>query len=159
MGKLFTKTFYNVGAMKSLLRNTWKPTKGIITREVDKNLFSYQFFSESNMKLAFNGGPWPFNGCTLLLKEINRMEQLSKINFGLLVGVDRSIKFQVDVDVSKPLKRGIWVKFEGKWIWITLRYVIFADFCYTCGRLGHTYKGYELFDEDVPETELQYGLN
>ena len=68
MGKLFIDTFFNVGALKTVLKNVQKPAKGLVIKEVDKNLFSFQFFSAVDVEFALNGGPWAFNGCTLLLK-------------------------------------------------------------------------------------------
>ncbi|KAJ8440477.1 hypothetical protein Cgig2_013636 [Carnegiea gigantea] len=185
MGKLFIDTFFNVGALKTMLKNIWKPAKGLVIKE---------FFSAVDMEFALNEGPSAFDGCTRLLKRVTGMEQPSEIMFdtvrfwvkaydvpGLkqtssfakflgnnigqfvgcdeasLVGVDLWVNLQVDVDIRRPLRRGIWVKSEGKAIWITFKFVKLADFSYACGWLGHTYKGCVLFDAGVPESELQYG--
>jgi len=54
--------------------------------------------------------------------------------------IDKSLSFQVDVDVTKSLMRGIRIVIAQKPIWITLRCVKLPDFCYGCGMLGHIYK-------------------
>lgn len=38
VGKLFTNSSFNIEAMKSVLRASWKPLKGMVVREIDKNL-------------------------------------------------------------------------------------------------------------------------
>ncbi|KAL2899870.1 SkfA peptide export ATP-binding protein SkfE [Bienertia sinuspersici] len=38
VGKLFTNISFNIEAMKSILRASWKPIKGMAVREIDKNL-------------------------------------------------------------------------------------------------------------------------
>ncbi|KAJ8426706.1 hypothetical protein Cgig2_020693 [Carnegiea gigantea] len=50
--------------------------------------------------------------------------------------VDKSLSFQVDVDVTKSLMRGIRIKIAQKPIWITLRYVTLPDFCCSYRMLG-----------------------
>lgn len=54
----------------------------------------------------------------------------------------RSLRIKIQVDVLRPLKRGIFLKSgskgEDKWIPITCEKL--PDFCYGCGRLGHTIK-------------------
>ncbi|KAJ8449479.1 LOW QUALITY PROTEIN: hypothetical protein Cgig2_002276 [Carnegiea gigantea] len=181
MGKLFTDTFFNVGA-QNVPKNVWKPAKDLVIKEVDKNLFSFQYFATVDMEFASNKGPWAFDGCTVLLKRITRMEQLSEItldtarfwvkaydllglkqtssfakflgnNIGKFIGCDKASLGGVDRSVNHQVD----VKSEGKAIWITFKFVKLADFCYACGRLGHTYKGCALFDAGVREGELQYG--
>ena len=74
-----------------------------------------------------------------------------------LGGIDKSLNFRVDVDISKPLRRGIRTIVGGATIWIRLKYVKLPDFCYICGRLGHDYKSCEMFTEGMQEDDLQYG--
>ncbi|KAJ8434434.1 hypothetical protein Cgig2_025404 [Carnegiea gigantea] len=50
----------------------------------------------------------------------------------------------------KMVLKNIWKPSHGV-------YVKLPDFCYACGKLGHVYQGCALFDENIPETELQYG--
>ncbi|XP_022149484.1 uncharacterized protein LOC111017902 [Momordica charantia] len=49
------------------------------------------------------------------------------------------IRVRVKIDVSKPLRRGIKLKnSDGKDIWCPLRYEKLPDFCYECGKIGHS---------------------
>jgi len=54
--------------MKAILKNIWKPAKGVIIRDLDKNLFSFQFFSNVDKEYVSNEATWAFDGYLLLLK-------------------------------------------------------------------------------------------
>ncbi|KAL2925586.1 Echinoderm microtubule-associated protein-like 5 [Bienertia sinuspersici] len=41
VGKLITKTSFNIEAMKNVLSASWKPLKGLAVREMDRNLFIF----------------------------------------------------------------------------------------------------------------------
>ena len=41
LGKLQIANTFNIGAMKSVLKIFWKPTKGVIIKELDWNLFVF----------------------------------------------------------------------------------------------------------------------
>ena len=194
LGKLYTQHKFNVGAMKNVFKNVWKPAQGMIIRDLDWNLFVFQFFSKTDKDFVFNEGPWAFDGCILMLHEMTGLEQPSEVVFstarfcvkaydvpalkqtynfakflgsqlGVFVdcvedavgGIDKSLNFRVDIDVSKPLRRGIRTIVGGATIWIRLKYVKLPDFCYACGKLGHGFKSCDFFSEGVSEDELQYG--
>jgi len=53
-----------------------------------------------------------------------------------LCGIDKSLNFRVDVDVHRPLQRGVKTIVEGTTIWIQLKYVKLPDFCYACASWG-----------------------
>jgi len=50
------------------------------------------------------------------------------------------------------------LKLNGTLSWFKMKYVKLPDFCYACGMLGHIYHRCELYNPDVPESDLQYGL-
>ena len=143
LGKLHTKHKFNIGAMKNVFKNVWKPAQGVIIKDLDWNLFIFQFFSRTDKDYVFHEGPWAFDGCILLLSEMTGLEQPSEVVFntarfsvkaydvpalkqtynfakflgsqiGVFVGcvddtlggIDKSLNFRVDVDISKPLRRG-----------------------------------------------------
>ena len=81
LGKLHTVTTFNIGAMKTVFKNVWKPAKGVIIKELDWNLFVFQFFTKANKDYVFNEGPWAFDGCILMLKEMTGLEQPSGVVF------------------------------------------------------------------------------
>ncbi|KAJ8422715.1 LOW QUALITY PROTEIN: hypothetical protein Cgig2_003261 [Carnegiea gigantea] len=58
---------------------------------------------------------------------------------------DKSVNFQVEIDMTKPFRRGIRLIVRGKPLWIKLGYVH-----------GHILKGCDIVGEDVDSAELQY---
>ena len=73
-------------------------------------------------------------------------------------GVEKTIYFRVDIDISKPLRKGINVVVVGKPIWIWFKYVKLLAFCYGCGKLGHILKGCDTIEANEDGPNLQYGL-
>ncbi|KAJ8426745.1 hypothetical protein Cgig2_003638 [Carnegiea gigantea] len=116
--KLHTEKYFNCNAMKNVFKNAWKAAKDIIIRDLDRNLFAFQFF--------------------------------------FVVDKDYSVNFQVDIDITRPLRRGIRVMVQGKAIWISFKYVKLLDFCYYCGCLGHVLRGCELSSDATDDIDLQY---
>ena len=181
--------------MKTVFKNVWKPAQGvIIIKELDWNLFVFQFFMKADKDYVFNEGPWAFDGCILMLKEMTRLEQPSEVvfnkdrfcvkaydvpalkqtyNFAKFLGtqigdfvdcvedniggIDKSLNFRVDVDVSKPMRRGIRTIVGEATMWIHLKYVKLPDFCYACRLLGHSYKCCEHYTDG--RMGVGYGLH
>ncbi|KAJ8426113.1 hypothetical protein Cgig2_031780 [Carnegiea gigantea] len=135
LGKLLTSTNFNIGAMKSVFKSIWKPSKGVVIKEIEKNVFAFQFFSRYDKEFVMNEGSWAFDGCILLLKQ--------------MAGVD--------IDITKLLRRGVRITADGNPIWIRLKYVRLPDFCYACGKRGRVCNNCKLFNPAVPEAVLQYG--
>ncbi|KAJ8425990.1 hypothetical protein Cgig2_007804 [Carnegiea gigantea] len=194
--KLYTTYSFNIGAIKSTLKNAWKLARELVIKEHDRNLFIFQFSCKADKEAVLNEGPWAFDGHTLPLKEVTGLERYSEVSSdtarfwvkvydvaGLkrtkgfaeclantigkfvsvdeehLVGFDKSLNFVADISIHKPLRRGIRVKVGNRSVWFNIRYVKLSDFCYACGMLGHIYRGYELYDETIPEANLPYGPN
>lgn len=53
-----------------------------------------------------------------------------------------SLRIKILIDITKPLRRGIWIKLgeSQEKFWIHIRYERLPDFCYGCGKIGHTVK-------------------
>lgn len=63
---------------------------------------------------------------------------------------------RVTIDITKPLRRGIKLRLSGdKEVWCPIQYEKLPDFCYQCGKLGHSIR-----ECDVPVAGLlRSGLN
>lgn len=48
-------------AMQHTMAALWKPGKGIFMKELDSNLYLFQFFHEIDVKRVLEGSPWSFN--------------------------------------------------------------------------------------------------
>jgi len=67
--------------MKTILKNISKPDKGVVVKDLDNNMFSFQFFSTVDRDYVLNEGPWSFDGSILLLKQVTGSEQIADIKF------------------------------------------------------------------------------
>ena len=67
--------------MKTVMKNVWKPVKGVVIKDLDWNLFIFQFFDKGDKEYALNEGPWAFDGSILLLKQMTGLEQPSEVVF------------------------------------------------------------------------------
>ncbi|KAL2892471.1 Terminase large subunit [Bienertia sinuspersici] len=100
VGKLFTSNPYSIEAMKNTMKIAWCMGKGMVVREIDRNIFIFQFFSMVDKIKVLEGGPWSFGGAPLLLKTVEEGVQPSEITFD-------SIRFWVkaeDVPLNKRTK-------------------------------------------------------
>lgn len=60
--------------MKETLAAVWRPGKGMTVREVDPNLFLFQFYHEKDMKRILEDGPWSFEQNLLVLRRMEAHE-------------------------------------------------------------------------------------
>jgi len=81
IGKLYTTHSFDVEAMNATFKNVWKPSKGLLIKELDTNLFLFPFFSKADRDGVLNDCPWAFDDHTLLLKELTGFEKYSDVVF------------------------------------------------------------------------------
>lgn len=79
VGRLITEKNINVRAMKSKLADVWKPTMGISIKELEQDVFLFQFFRKEDLKWVLKGGPWSFDNVMLVLETIAAGEDPSKV--------------------------------------------------------------------------------
>ena len=63
VGKLLTDNQFNAEALKTTMKNVWRPVRGVIVKDLDKNLFAFQFFSHANKETVLTKDPsvqWKF---------------------------------------------------------------------------------------------------
>lgn len=85
VGTLLTTNPFRVETMKNTLKIAWLLGKGMVVREIEHNLFIFQFFSAANKMKVLEEGPWSFVGAPLLLKEVEDGIQHLKLNLTLYV--------------------------------------------------------------------------
>jgi len=83
--------------------------------------------------------------------------ELVSFDDSTMMGTDKALYLRVDIDITKPLQRGINVMIAGKPIWIRFKYVKLPDFCYGCGKLGHVLKGCNTIETEERDPGLQHG--
>lgn len=99
-----------------------------------------------------------------VLKQIGaRFGEVIDIDRETMNGISRSVRMKILLKLEHPLKRGTKIKIgNAESCWITVTYERLPYFCYSCGKLGHTYKDClqrnEKYEEDeVIEDDLSYG--
>lgn len=89
---------------------------------------------------------------------LNRMNVDNTRRFGAYIGeylcVDEAklksrlcpyLRIHAQIDISKSLKSGTFIRNEdGSSRWLPFKYEHLSDFCFTCGKLGHTMTGCQL---------------
>ncbi|XP_042988633.1 uncharacterized protein LOC122316163 [Carya illinoinensis] len=71
------------------------------------------------------------------------------------IGWGKCMRMRVEVDISKALKRGIFLTFEGKKTWVSFKYERLPNFCFKCGVIKHDQKGCHA--ASTSKAKLQYG--
>ncbi|KAK6160972.1 hypothetical protein DH2020_004353 [Rehmannia glutinosa] len=130
-------------------------------------MFLFQFGSEEDRNLVFNGGPWLFNKQIISLVKQSGAGDIDSMDFNMVhilnlslvclkelclqfvgrslgevlsVDIDGVIpRIRVMIDISKPLKMGLWVFLESvsKEFTIPIQFEKLPDFCFSCGMVGH----------------------
>lgn len=96
------------------------------------------------------------------LKQIGaRVGEVLDIDKNTTSSITRSIRMKVEIQLDKPLRRGIKVRIgSSEPCWLPIAYERLPSFCYCCGKLGHTHKDCDQLEEsedDVKEDKLPYG--
>ncbi|KAJ8423062.1 hypothetical protein Cgig2_019832 [Carnegiea gigantea] len=178
IGKLYTENNFNVGVMKT----------GVVIEDLDKNLFSFQFFSPADKIHVLHEGPWAFDGNILPLKELTGLEQLTEVQFssakfwikaygvpglkqtnsfaqflggnlGTFIGCDETTLYGVDKYLNFQAEIDI-NKPLRRWIWVKVEFGLPSNMLnFQIFLMLADVLARSSYDESIPETELQYGPN
>ncbi|KAL2900684.1 Urease accessory protein UreD 2 [Bienertia sinuspersici] len=111
VGKILTHNPFSVDAMKNTLKLAWRLGKGMVVREIERNMFIFQFFSALDKLKVIDGGSW--SSRRALDKRTSAMVKSMATSIGEIVEFDNSdpigwskyMRFRVDLNINKPLKR------------------------------------------------------
>lgn len=67
VGRFLSEGVMDFQAMQQTLAALWKPGRGVYIKEVDVNLYLFQFYHEIDIKRVVDGSPWSFNRKTLII--------------------------------------------------------------------------------------------
>lgn len=67
VGRFLVEGVVDFGAMKQTMAALWRPGKCVYIREVDSNLYLFQFYHELDVKRVVEGSPWSFNRKALII--------------------------------------------------------------------------------------------
>lgn len=67
VGRLVTEKRFNREAFRCLLTRLWRPVGRIIFKEIQENLWVFEFFESDDMRRVLEGRPWSFERYILVL--------------------------------------------------------------------------------------------
>ncbi|KAL2895815.1 Speract receptor [Bienertia sinuspersici] len=77
--KLITESPFNSEALKNIMKNLWKLTKGLVAREIKNNIFIFQFFSKLDREKVMDQGTWSFDGAGRGAEQANKRSSSSRV--------------------------------------------------------------------------------
>lgn len=105
--------------------------------------FNEESFKISESWVQLHGVPSLFRTAKMgevIGKQIGQVVRIDKDREGRCK--DNFIRLRLKFDVTKPLRRGVHIKFgvNVEPTWVELKYEKLADLCFFCGRLGHGWR-------------------
>lgn len=74
VGKFISDGRVDFLAMQHTMAALWKSGKGVYMRELDTNLYLFQFYHEIDVKRVMEGSPWSFNRRALIMARLKEGE-------------------------------------------------------------------------------------
>lgn len=74
VGRFITKGQVDFPAMQQTLAALWKPGRGVYIKELEVNLFLFQFYHELDVKRVMEGCPWSFNRKAIIMNRLKEGE-------------------------------------------------------------------------------------
>lgn len=74
VGKFLTEGRVDFQALQQTLVALWKPGRGVYIKELEINLYLFQFYNEVDVKRVMEGCPWSFNRKALIMKRLSDEE-------------------------------------------------------------------------------------
>lgn len=74
IGRFISEGQIDFQAMKQTLAALWRPGNGVFIKEIDMNLYMFQFYYDIDIKRVISGSPWSFNRKTLIINHIKDRE-------------------------------------------------------------------------------------
>ncbi|XP_074347410.1 uncharacterized protein LOC141686264 [Apium graveolens] len=84
VGRFLSEGVMDFQAMQQTLAAIWKPGRGVYIKEVDVNLYLFQFYHEVDIKRVLDGNPWSFNRKTLIIARMKEGEIPRCVNLDTL---------------------------------------------------------------------------
>lgn len=74
VGRFISEGKVDFLAMQHTLAALWKPGRGVFIKELDMNLYIFQFYHELDVKRVLEGCPWSFNRRALVMNRLKEGE-------------------------------------------------------------------------------------
>ncbi|KAL8511264.1 hypothetical protein ACS0TY_017900 [Phlomoides rotata] len=84
-----------------------------------------------------------------------RCGTFKEVDSTTLDGFPRSIRLKVEIEITKPLKKGLRIVIPGhEHVWTPIKYERLPSFCYIYGLLGHLRRECDILSGDEKELTL-----
>ena len=74
VARFLSEGYVDFPAMQQTMAALWKPGKGVYMKEMEANLFLFQFYHEIDVKRVMDGCPWSFNRRALVMSRLKEGE-------------------------------------------------------------------------------------
>lgn len=74
VGRLLSERPADFEAVRNVMATLWRPGKGMFVKELDVNMYLFQFFHEVDIHRALEGSPWTFNKIPLVIERLKQGE-------------------------------------------------------------------------------------
>uniref|UniRef100_A0A803QNA4 Uncharacterized protein n=1 Tax=Cannabis sativa TaxID=3483 RepID=A0A803QNA4_CANSA len=74
VGKFLTSRVIDSLSMQHTLASLWQPGKGMFVKELQTNLYLFQFYHEADIQRVIEGSPWTFNKFQLVFERLKKGE-------------------------------------------------------------------------------------
>ena len=79
VGKLWMKKTINKKAFKVVLSQIWRTVERVVFKELQENVWLFEFFGGEDKRRVLKGRPWPFDRHALVLNEFDGKAQPSQM--------------------------------------------------------------------------------
>uniref|UniRef100_A0A803P795 Reverse transcriptase domain-containing protein n=1 Tax=Cannabis sativa TaxID=3483 RepID=A0A803P795_CANSA len=86
VGRFLTKRSLDFMAMQHKMASLWRPGRGMFVKELDENLYLFQFYHQIDVDRVVEGSPWTFDRVPLIFSKLKEGENpwamvLNKLDF------------------------------------------------------------------------------
>jgi hypothetical protein len=81
VGKVWAEKVVNKEAFQTVLSRLWRTVEGVVFKEVQDNMWLFEFTDEEDKKRVMAGRPWAFDRQILVLNEFDGNTPPSKMDF------------------------------------------------------------------------------
>lgn len=84
VARFLTEGRVDFQAMQQTLAALWKPGRGVYMKELDTNLYLFQFYHELDVKRILEGSPWSFNRRALVMARMKEGENPGDVSLNTM---------------------------------------------------------------------------